>query len=94
MAGRGKYAFCKNALTDERVKVFYVVTLYFNEAVLTIYAKHKQSKGFSFMMNGHVHFLSFEKNKYETIIKLSVDTTQFKCEYQLYDWVNDMFSYI
>ena len=93
MAIKGKYAKCKNKLTNQRVNVFYTITVGFNCAVITIYAKHKQSKGFSFMMNGHVRFLSFKESKYETIIKLEIDTTQFKYPCELCAHINDMFSY-
>ena len=93
MAIKGKYAKCKNKLTNQRVNVFYTITVGFNCAVITIYAKHKQSKGFSFMMNGHVRFLSFRESKYETIIKLEIDTTQFKHPYELCAHINDMFLY-
>ena len=90
---KGNYVYCKNKQTNQRTKVFYTVSFHFNSAVITIFAKNKQSKGYSFMMNGHTKFLSFSENKYGTIIKLQVDTTQFKSEYKFYDWVNNLFSY-
>ena len=90
---KGNYAFCKNKQTNQRTKVFYTVIICFNSAVITIFAKHKQSKGYSLMMNGHTRFLSFSENKYGTFIKLSVDTTQFKSQYDFNKWIGDMFSY-
>lgn len=92
MNTKGHYLRYRTTEQSPYIKVFYTIHYGFNCVNMTIFAKNKISEQFSLFINSRVK-LNIDRRKYDTIIKLQIDTTQFKYEYELHQFIDSIFKY-